>query len=316
VLRLLVATNNLGKLREYRQLLRGVPAEFVAPADLGLALEVHETGATFADNARLKAEAFASASGLATLADDSGLEVDALGGEPGVRSARYGGPGRSDEARYRLVLDRLAGVKWEDRGARFRCVIALAPLSHAGSALPSISFAEGLCEGFIARAARGAGGFGYDPVFYVPEYGLTMAELATEAKNRISHRARAVQAIRGVLMNHFRGESQPIAGPPRMLSEVRFRRFRAEDVGSLAECCGLTARELQQSLADERAGAPPALVAELGGEPVAFGALGQNRGGRVSIRLLVVSPVAVEGIDPVLRRVLTEVARDRGVELC
>lgn len=189
--KLLIATNNPGKVREYVELLGDLPhVEITFPAQEGLALEVEESGETFAENARLKALAHARASGLPTLADDSGLEVDALDGAPGVHSARYAGPGASDVTRYRKLLAELAGVPAGRRSARFRCVVALA--------LPGgeVHTAEGTCEGEIGFAPRGEFGFGYDPVFVVDgQDGRTMAELAPEVKNRISHRARAVQAI-------------------------------------------------------------------------------------------------------------------------
>lgn len=189
--KLLIATNNPGKAHEYEALLQDLPGvEVTFPAREGLALEVPETGETFAENARLKALAFADASGLPTLADDSGLEVDALHGAPGVCSARYSGPGASDADRYRKLLAELADVPSSKRSARFRCVVALA--------LPEgdIYTTEGTCEGEIDFAPRGEFGFGYDPVFVVAgQDGQTMAELAPEVKNRISHRARALQAM-------------------------------------------------------------------------------------------------------------------------
>jgi len=191
--KLLIATNNSGKLREYEELLAGLPLELTSPAREGLSLEVEETGESFAENARLKAIAYAQASGLLTLADDSGLEVDALGGRPGVRSARYAGEGADDERRYRLLLEEMRGVPWEKRTARFRCVIAIATPEG------EVRTAEGTCEGIIAFEPRGEHGFGYDPVFYLPQHGKTMAELEPSAKNRISHRARAAQKAREIL---------------------------------------------------------------------------------------------------------------------
>ncbi|MEJ2210979.1 MAG: XTP/dITP diphosphatase [Anaerolineae bacterium] len=189
--KLLIATNNPGKVREYEELLKDLPTvEITFPTREGLALEVEESGQTFEENARLKATAFCAAAGLPTLADDSGLEVDALHGAPGVRSARYAGPGANDVDRYRKLLAELAGVPPERRSARFRCVVALA--------LPDgrVHTAAGACEGEIGFAPRGEFGFGYDPVFIVAgQEGRTMAELAPEVKNRISHRARAVEAL-------------------------------------------------------------------------------------------------------------------------
>ncbi|MBC7250625.1 MAG: XTP/dITP diphosphatase [Anaerolineae bacterium] len=192
-MKLLVATHNAGKIEEYRSLLAALLADLVFPAELGLSLSVVESGDSFEANALIKAKAYAQASGLLTLADDSGLEVDALDGAPGVRTARYAGPGASDEERYQLLLRNLADVPWEERTARFRCVIAIA--TPDGQTYT----AEGRCEGLIAFAPKGEHGFGYDPVFYMPEYGRTMAELEPVLKNRVSHRARAVQAAWGIL---------------------------------------------------------------------------------------------------------------------
>ncbi len=185
---LLLATNNQGKVREFRELLAGCGWELVTPAAIGLALEVDETADTYAGNARLKAEAFARASGLTALADDSGLEIDALGGAPGLHSARYAGRDTTHADKMTLLLDALRDVPDERRTARFRAVIAIA--TGDGRLLLS----EGICEGRISRAPRGAGGFGYDPIFLVGDGAFTMAEMDTAAKNRISHRARAAAA--------------------------------------------------------------------------------------------------------------------------
>jgi len=193
MIKLLVATNNPGKVREYEALLKGLPMTLTYPAQEGIDIEVEETGSTFTENARLKATAYAGASDLLTLADDSGLEVDALGGEPGTRSARYAGQGASDEDRYHLLLSKLEGVSWEGRTARFRCVIAVARPQG------EVRIAEGTCEGVIAFEPKGEHGFGYDPVFYMAEHGQTMAELEPEVKNRISHRARAAEGARRIL---------------------------------------------------------------------------------------------------------------------
>lgn len=193
--KLLVATNNPGKVREYEELLVGLPVEITFPAQEGLVLEVEESGETFEENASLKATAYARASGLLTLADDSGLVVDALGGAPGVRSARYAGPGASDVDRYRKLLAALANVPEEQRTARFRCVVAVAQPDG------TIYTTDGVCEGQIGFAPRGEHGFGYDPIFIVVGYnGQTMAELSPDIKNRISHRARATEAARLVLV--------------------------------------------------------------------------------------------------------------------
>ncbi|HOC20443.1 MAG TPA: RdgB/HAM1 family non-canonical purine NTP pyrophosphatase [Anaerolineae bacterium] len=190
-LRLVLATHNHGKRREWQALLEELPVTLVLPDELGLSEPVEETGRTYLENALLKARTLAAASGLPALADDSGLEVEALDGAPGLHSARYilGG----DEVRYRALLRALEGVPPERRGARFRCVAVLV--------LPDGRefHTEGVCEGVIQTAPSGEGGFGYDPVFFLPEQGCTMAELSFEAKNRISHRARAAQAMRRVL---------------------------------------------------------------------------------------------------------------------
>jgi XTP/dITP diphosphohydrolase len=194
VRKLLVATNNPGKIREYRALLAGLPVTLTFPAEEGLALEVAETGQTFEENACIKAAAYVQASGLLTLADDSGLEVDALGGAPGVLSARYAGLSASDADRVTKLLSALNGVPVGMRKARFRCVVAVA--RPDGPVLA----AEGTCEGEIGLAPKGEHGFGYDPVFVVQGYGgLTMAELPPELKNQISHRARALIAAREIL---------------------------------------------------------------------------------------------------------------------
>ena len=191
---LLLATNNRAKVREYVQALEGVPYSIVTLADVGVDVAVSETGQTLEENAALKATAYASASGLVSLADDSGLEVEALGGEPGVLSARYAGEGASDRERIDFLLSRLEHVPWEDRQARFRCVIAIAAPQR------EVEFCEGICPGIITLEPRGEGGFGYDPVFLLPELGKTMAELTMEEKNEVSHRGRAARAARELLL--------------------------------------------------------------------------------------------------------------------
>jgi XTP/dITP diphosphohydrolase len=194
LIKLLVATNNPGKVREFHELLAGLPAKITFPRQEGLILDVVESGQTFEENACIKAVAYARASGLLTLADDSGLEVDALDGAPGVRSARYAGPEAGDADRYRKLLAALGGVPSGRRSARFRCVVALAQSDG------SVHTADGVCEGEIGLEPRGEHGFGYDPVFVVTGFeGQTMAELPPDIKNQISHRARAVLAVRPVL---------------------------------------------------------------------------------------------------------------------
>lgn len=188
---LLIVTDNPGKKREYRALMAALPVLLRFPSDLGYRIEVQEDRTTYGENAARKARAGVQVSGLLSLADDSGLEVDALGGAPGVRSARYT-PG-SDADRIAALLAHLDGIPWERRTARFRCVIAIATPEG------DLYTAEGTCEGIIATAPAGTGGFGYDPVFYLPEFGCTMAQLPPEVKNRISHRARAVEAALPIL---------------------------------------------------------------------------------------------------------------------
>ena len=189
-MRLLIATTNPGKVGEYQHLLNGLAYVLVGLSDVGITQEVVETGSTYEENALLKAREYADLSGLLTLADDSGLEVDALGGRPGVHSARYA---PASPARIRKLLAEMQNVPAGARTARFQCVIALAwPDGRT-------EITTGTCEGQIATEARGVNGFGFDPVFYVPESGLTMAELPQNFKNLISHRARASQKMRPVL---------------------------------------------------------------------------------------------------------------------
>lgn len=198
--KLLVATHNQGKVAEFAELLQGLDVEWLSLDDAGVTVEVDETGTTFRENAVLKAETYAREAGLLTLADDSGLEVDALNGRPGVHTSRFGGEDLDSEERYRLLLERLQRVPWVRRGARFRCVVALA--TPEGGVLET---AEGTIEGRIALAPAGAGGFGYDPVFYIEEQGKTMAQLPADLKNRLSHRARAVTAIKPLLQRVLAG---------------------------------------------------------------------------------------------------------------
>ena len=184
--RLLVATHNKGKLAELRELLRGVPFELVSLSDVRIEVDVDETGETLEENAELKATTYARLSGLTTLADDSGLEVDALGGAPGVHSARYAGPDATDADRIAKMLNNLAPhpQPWT---ARFRCVIAI--VSPDGD----IEMHDGACEGIIISEPRGENGFGYDPAFLFPDSNRTMAELSDAEKNAISHRGIAAR---------------------------------------------------------------------------------------------------------------------------
>lgn len=189
-MRLLIATTNPGKVREYQSLFAGLDLELVGLKDVGIDVDVDETGDTYAANAELKARAYAQLSGLLTLADDSGLEVAALGGRPGVYSARYA---PDSPARIEKLLGEMIDVPDDQRAAKFQCAIALAAPDG------SLTTTEGSCEGVIAREARGANGFGFDPVFYMPEHSATMAELPEDFKNQISHRAHAGQKMRAIL---------------------------------------------------------------------------------------------------------------------
>ena len=196
---LLIATGNKGKVAELRSLLAGLPLRLRDLAEFPRAQEVLETGQTFADNAALKAEGYARQTGLWTLADDSGLEVEALGGAPGVYSARYGGEGLTDADRVQRLLEALSGTDDEARRARFVCVIAVA---DPRGEIRNLS--TGTCEGRIVHSPRGTHGFGYDPVFLPDGFDQTFGELLAEIKQDISHRARALKAARSFLVNHFR----------------------------------------------------------------------------------------------------------------
>jgi len=190
---LLLATNNQAKVREYRSLLVDIPLELVTLAERGITTVVEEVGESLEENARLKATLLATESQLPALADDSGLEVDALGGEPGRLSARYAGEGASDKDRVNYLLSRLRDVPWPQRSARFRCVIALA--TPAGD----VELCSGECRGVITLEPKGEHGFGYDPIFYLPELDKTMAELPLATKNRVSHRGQAASKVYQVL---------------------------------------------------------------------------------------------------------------------
>ncbi|HEY5513211.1 MAG TPA: XTP/dITP diphosphatase [Geomonas sp.] len=190
---LLVASGNQGKLREFGELLRGMVDTILSPADFPGLPEVEEDGATFEENAIKKARSAALFTGRPVLADDSGLSVDFLLGRPGVYSARFAGEGASDADNNALLLCELAGVPAERRSAAFHCVIALCQPDG------SCQTFDGSLPGVILDAPRGAGGFGYDPLFLVPEYGQTFSELPPEIKNAISHRGRAMQLLKAAL---------------------------------------------------------------------------------------------------------------------
>ena len=191
--KLLLATNNQAKVYEYRSLLRNPAYELVTLAEEGITTVVDEVGESLEENARLKATSLATESQLLALADDSGLEVDALGGEPGRLSARYAGEGASDGDRVNYLLSRLKGIPWPERSARFRCVIAIATPDG------ELEFCSGECRGIITFEPKGKYGFGYDPVFYLPQLDKTMAELPLEIKNQVSHRGQAARKVSQVL---------------------------------------------------------------------------------------------------------------------
>ena len=191
-----LATHNPGKLKEMGAILARFGVEVVSPKDLGLTVDVEETGTTFAENAMLKAKAICTAAQLPAIADDSGLCVDALNGGPGVYSARYGGEGLDDRGRYMLLLNNMRGQT--TRAAHFACAIACA--FPNGDTLT----AEGRCDGTIAFAPMGEGGFGYDPVFFVPEKAKTFGQLTAEEKSAISHRGRALESFVGKLETYLK----------------------------------------------------------------------------------------------------------------
>ena len=190
---LVAATRNTGKLREFRELLAGLPLEVVSLSAFPDMDEIEETGSSFAENAVIKAEAMVRHTGELALADDSGLEVDALSGSPGIYSARYAGPGAGDDDNNRKLLAELAAVDGVKRTARFRSAIAVAAPNQP------TRVAEGICEGIIIHEPRGTGGFGYDPLFFLTGQGKTFAEMEPEEKNAVSHRAKAMSGARKIL---------------------------------------------------------------------------------------------------------------------
>ena len=197
-MKFVLASHNRNKLREMQEILGTLGVEVVLQSELGLDLEPEENGETFADNARIKAQAVMEASGLPAIADDSGLCVDALNGAPGVYSARYGGEGLSDEQRYELVLRGVAGQF--PRTCRFRCAICCC--FPDGRVLT----AEGVCEGTVAFTPMGTEGFGYDPIFFLPEQKKTFAQLTAEEKNAISHRGKALRSFAEQLREYLEKE--------------------------------------------------------------------------------------------------------------
>ena len=190
---IILATHNEGKLREIRDLLNGLDIEILSLKDIPQAPVIQETGSSFRENALLKAETIASFTNKLTIADDSGLEVDALDGKPGIYSARFAGENAKDDENNQELLNRMRGVPIEKRGAVFKCAIAI--VDPEGKE----EIVEGKCSGIIQFEEKGTFGFGYDPLFFVPEYGKTFAELTPEMKNTISHRAQAIKKLREVL---------------------------------------------------------------------------------------------------------------------
>jgi XTP/dITP diphosphohydrolase len=195
---ILIASNNQGKLREFKALLKDMRIELLTPASIGLDLHVNEDGETYAKNAELKGAVYARASGMITLADDSGLEVDALDGLPGLHSARFAPESDATDADRRAFLLRCLMGKPRPWLASFRCVLAL--VTPDGESY----FAEGICQGEVIPEERGGQGFGYDPIFLIPKLSKTMAELTMEEKNSLSHRARAVRAVLPILVKLLR----------------------------------------------------------------------------------------------------------------
>lgn len=194
--RIVFATGNAGKMKEIKEILSDMDAEVVSMKDAGIAVDIEENGKTFEENAVIKAKAVAALTEDAVLADDSGLEVDYLNGEPGVYSARYMGEDTSYIIKNQVILDRLAGVPKEQRTARFVCAIA--------AALPdgNVLVTRETIEGYIGEKPAGSNGFGYDPIFYVDEFGCSTAELTEEQKNRISHRGKALRAMKKKLRQY------------------------------------------------------------------------------------------------------------------
>ncbi|MCD6567405.1 MAG: XTP/dITP diphosphatase [Dehalococcoidia bacterium] len=195
--KLLIASNNQGKVREYRFLLRNSGFDIISPEDAGISETVAEEGSTYEENASIKAVTYSRLGQTTALADDSGLEVDALGGKPGIKSARFAGEAASDVEKVDFLLGKLAGVPWEERTAHFKCVIAI--VTPTGR----LELCQGECHGMISFEVRGEEGFGYDPIFYLPGKGKCMAELPPEVKNQISHRAQAAHRAQLILQQIY-----------------------------------------------------------------------------------------------------------------
>ncbi|MBP1765790.1 MAG: Nucleoside-triphosphatase rdgB [Firmicutes bacterium] len=199
---IVIASTNKGKISEIRAAFQGLPLEIHSLAEFGGIPEVEETGKTFAENAVLKATYYARHTGMACLADDSGLEVDALGGAPGVYSARFAGDTATDEDNNRKLLAALQEVPREQRSARFRCVLAFLDVDG------TILTADGTCEGRILEEPRGTGGFGYDPLFCIPKLGATLSEISLAEKNAVSHRGQALKIMTEKLAKQFAQEKE------------------------------------------------------------------------------------------------------------
>lgn len=197
-MKIIFATNNQDKMKEIHAIMADFPMEIVSLKEAGIHADVEENGKTFEENAVIKAEAICKLTGHVTIADDSGLEIDALGGEPGIYSARYMGEDTSYRVKNKNLIDRLEGVPDEERTARFVCAVA--------AAFPDAptQTVRGTIEGRIGYEEAGENGFGYDPIFYLPEYGCTTAQLDPDAKNAISHRGRALEKIKPVLAAYFK----------------------------------------------------------------------------------------------------------------
>jgi len=200
-MKLVLATNNRHKIREISEMLSGLDVDVITKDSYQDFPDVDETGATLEENAILKAEAIFEYTGLPSLADDSGLEVDAIDGEPGVNSARYAGPGCNFEDNNRKLLDALSGVSDEHRTARFRCVMAFC------TGEGQTKLADGRVDGHITSTIRGKEGFGYDPVFEIPELGITFAEMSAEQKNSMSHRGRALEKAKSLIKDYLNSNS-------------------------------------------------------------------------------------------------------------
>lgn len=200
--RIIVATGNAGKMREFRMILEDLGLEIISMKEAGVSPDIVEDGSTFAENAEIKARAVWALTGDIVLADDSGLVVDYLNGEPGIYSARYMGEDTSYEIKNQVIIDRVASAPEEERTARFVCAIA--------AVLPdgTVLHTEGAVEGMIAHHPAGSNGFGYDPIFYLPEYGMTSAEIPLDRKNEISHRGKALEAMKLCLRDAVGREEQ------------------------------------------------------------------------------------------------------------